>query len=240
MLALHFCPHAFLDQIGGSLTKTACRKVYYVTGGSWNWPTPYWHEPEGILFCFPVMMEIGLAASESKFDLHSLSRVVLTSAKQCSSCYGHGPSGIRTSVSLLFFQFSTSPFGVQFSWPSAYTSTPWHVTNQIAILTIWLIYLALVGDPPYPGFNGCFLMHHFTQYLALSWVLLIVWDTRKSFAFQSLSSDSMAVMMMMILVPAVRACKRSWFGQWVNISHVPNPRQIWGKQHPNTSRVSRR
>ena len=45
--------------------------------------------------------------------------------------------------------------------------------------TLWLIYFAvLVGDPPYPGFKGCFPMS-VNKYLVWVWVLLAVWDTRK-------------------------------------------------------------
>jgi len=45
------------------------------------------------------------------------------------------------------------------------------------------------GDPPYPGFKGC-LLTHANKYLALLWLLLIVWDT---------------LMLVLILVPAVLA-----------------------------------
>jgi len=34
------------------------------------------------------------------------------------------------------------------------------------------------GDPPYPGFTGCLLIHA-NKYLVLLWLLLIVWDTCK-------------------------------------------------------------
>jgi hypothetical protein len=42
-----------------------------------------------------------------------------------------------------------------------------------------LIYFAVVGDPPYPGFNGCLLIHANKYYLLGLWLVVTVWDTRK-------------------------------------------------------------
>ena len=39
----------------------------------------------------------------------------------------------------------------------------------------WMIYFLLVGAPPYPGFNECFLTQA-SQDMAILWVLLVVWD----------------------------------------------------------------
>jgi hypothetical protein len=42
-----------------------------------------------------------------------------------------------------------------------------------------LIYFAVVGDPPYPGFKGCLPIHANKSYLLGLWLVVIVWDTRK-------------------------------------------------------------
>jgi hypothetical protein len=44
----------------------------------------------------------------------------------------------------------------------------------------FMIYLVVVGDPPYPGFQGCFLSQSMNiRYLTFLWVQLAFWDTRK-------------------------------------------------------------
>jgi len=45
-------------------------------------------------------------------------------------------------------------------------------------MTFGLIYFTVVGDPPYPGFEGCFLTHANMNIIFL-WVQVIVWDARK-------------------------------------------------------------
>jgi len=43
-----------------------------------------------------------------------------------------------------------------------------------------LIYLAVVGDSPFPGFQGCFMMSSANiKYLTFVWVLLALWDSGK-------------------------------------------------------------
>ena len=42
----------------------------------------------------------------------------------------------------------------------------------------WMIHCIIDGAPPYPGFNGCFLMYA-SKHFVLIWVLLLVWDARK-------------------------------------------------------------
>jgi len=54
-----------------------------------------------------------------------------------------------------------------------------------------LIYLAVVGDPPFPEFPGCFMVSSANiKYLTLVWVLLATWDSCKCpYALQPQLSD---------------------------------------------------
>jgi len=120
-------------QTEGSLTDTACWKVYHASA---------------------VMSVIGLAASE----------MVLTLRTWAVWHHNHHLSII---LPVLYILFCCSAF---------------------LILGMFLKSITF-SDPPYPGFKGCFLTHA-NNYLALLWVLLIVWDT---------------LMLILILVPAVRS-----------------------------------
>ena len=40
------------------------------------------------------------------------------------------------------------------------------------------MYFTVVGPPPYPGFNGCFLMY-VNQDVVFVWAILLIWDARK-------------------------------------------------------------
>jgi hypothetical protein len=68
------------------------------------------------------------------------------------------------------------------------------------------------GPPPYPGFNGCFLMYASNKFVFI-WVLLLVWDARKC-KYILLNVPPLiekVVLLILMLVPAVRACEKSWF-----------------------------
>jgi hypothetical protein len=89
-------------------------------------------------------------------------------------------------------------------------SVPLHVSGQFPIFYLWLTYFTVVGDPPYPGFRGCFLTHAANLDLILFWVGVIIWDTRTSKSvLYFLSSDRKAVMLVLMLIPGVRACEKS-------------------------------
>lgn len=60
--------------------------------------------------------------------------------------------------------------------------------SGFVVLSIFLKSITF-GDPPYPGFKSCFLMHS-NKDLVFLWALLIIWDT---------------LMMILMLVPAFRA-----------------------------------
>ena len=98
-------------------------------------------------------------------------------------------------------------FGV--SWQISQVQFMWVL--RMLSLAISLIYCGVVGDPPYLGFKSCLLVHVDGD-ISLLWALLIAWDTcRCKYSLPSLSSDSKTVMMILMLVPAVQACKQSWF-----------------------------
>ena len=59
----------------------------------------------------------------------------------------------------------------QFSWMSV---VRFPVYNLLC-----LIYFAVVGDPPHPGFKGCLLIQGNNYYLLGLWFVVIIWDTRK-------------------------------------------------------------
>jgi len=107
------------------------------------------------------------------------------------------------------------------------------VSSQIPILDFAADSFHVVGDPPYPGIKGCFL-NDLTRGMAFLWIQLIAWNARKcKCAFQRLSSDCKLVLLMLMLVPALRVCKHSWFDDGFNTSHVLDFRPTWRVHHPN-------
>ena len=50
---------------------------------------------------------------------------------------------------------------------------------RFAASTLWLIFFASDGDPPYPGFTGCFLTGSHKYDLVYLSVVTITWDSRK-------------------------------------------------------------
>ena len=72
----------------------------------------------------------------------------------------------------------------------------------------------VVGPPPYPGLNGCFLTHA-NQDIVFIWAILIIWDARKcEYAIQCVHPlIEKAVLLMLMLVPAIQACAKSLFCQ---------------------------
>jgi len=79
MSLLSFYAHFFLGQTGANLTETACWRAYYATGGSWSRPVSTLTQSKRNSLC-PVLMVIGLSASESKFNPPLLVLVVLIDA----------------------------------------------------------------------------------------------------------------------------------------------------------------
>jgi len=96
---------------------------------------PYTETKYKELTLYPVFMIVGLAASKSEFDLHSLYRVILIDFQQWSSHYEHGPFGNGTGVCPLFFQSFTSFVGVHVSSLWSYWLIPLNA-SQISILIV--------------------------------------------------------------------------------------------------------
>jgi hypothetical protein len=51
------------------------------------------------------------------------------------------------------------------------------VVSFLIFYLLSLIYFAVVGDPPYPGYKGCFPILANNHYLLGIWLVVIVWDT---------------------------------------------------------------
>ena len=61
---------------------------------------------------------------------------------------------------------------------TGYLSIPWNVEIQFPIDFMALIYLAVVGDSPFPEFPGCYMISFANiDYLTFVWVLMAIWDT---------------------------------------------------------------
>jgi hypothetical protein len=52
-----------------------------------------------------------------------------------------------------------------------------HVYVGLALVSwlSWVIYFTVVGSPPYPEFNGCFLTSD-NQEIVILWAILVIWD----------------------------------------------------------------
>ena len=139
--SLSSCPDFLLGQTGGNLTRTACRNIFYASSGLWNWSVVHWHEmAENSLF-FGIQYWLFSDLLHPRVGLSfSLSRIILIGIHQWSSQWGHGLCGIGTSVCPLFFQYSTSLFGVRPSSSWVNFSAPWDVSSRIPILDLWLTF----------------------------------------------------------------------------------------------------
>ena len=73
-----------------------------------------------------------------------------------------------------------------------------------------MIYFMVVAAPPFPEYKGCFVTSA-GQEIVFLWVLLLVWDARKCNCIikKFLPLIEITVLLMLMLVPAMRACEQS-------------------------------
>ena len=108
-------------------------------------------------------------------------------------------------------------------------------------LSWWIIYYMVVGALPYPGFKGCFVTYANQNILSI-WVLLLFWDARKCEYIVKCSSSDWKGSIVDAHVGTRHPSMWAILGLKIGTVQLItlNLRQIWGKQRPNKSGLSRR
>jgi len=193
--------------------EATCWKLYFTTGGSWSRRPCIDLKYKELILC-SVLAVIAVSASESKFNLTLRVRVVLLAST--SDPHAADMGHVESEQEIVHYSSDSSKS--YFGFVSRYHDPIDELHDMYIKITFcswlsWLIDFTVVGAPPYPGFNGCFLTYanqDFFFFYGLHWWYGTPVSVNMPFNV-ILPLIEKLVLLMLMLIPAIWACEKSRF-----------------------------